>query len=115
MESLQAMNVSERNKWIDAVLNEIFSAILESEKLKELLTFKGARILGEYIKSSRKSLDIDCNLNSIVKEKGSMAENLTKLFAEAVKKYLEGRGDDRFHLTKLTVTPRPKRGVAAFG
>lgn len=58
------MQPGQFDAWKNDALNEVFVAIAASAALREILIFKGARVLNQRLKFERMSLDLDTNLSA---------------------------------------------------
>jgi len=85
------MNSEDFNKWKSDILGEILTALAASEKLKDVLVYKGARILNILLETKRMSLDIDSNLiqDFVIKfsEKEAQKKYLEKALSDAINRY----------------------------
>lgn len=75
------MNPKQHEEWNNAALREVFIAIASSDRLREVLIFKGARVLNQLLGIERVSLDLDSNMTA------DFALEVTDLGAQA--QYLE--------------------------
>ena len=107
------MNSEDFNKWKSDILGDILTALAASEKLKEILVYKGARILNILLDTKRMSLDIDSNLiqDFVIKfpEKEAQKEYLEKVFSAAINRYFNRQNPVRFKLETLKIQKSPPK------
>ena len=107
------MNPETQREWIDEVLNEVFSAVIASEPLREALIFKGARILNLHLGDGRQSLDIDSNMaNELVASIPDIEAQrrfLEEHLPPALRHHFERQNPVRFALAEVKVDRRPPK------
>ena len=106
------MNRASQEKWINFVLNEVFQAVIEWEPLRDVLIFKGARILNLHLGESRQSLDIDSN---VTPEMALCDLDAQELFLReqtplALRRYFERQMPVRYKLAGVKVVRNPPQG-----
>jgi len=108
------MNRESREQWINAVLNEVFLAVIAWEPLRHALVFKGARILNLHLGESRQSLDIDSNLAAEWVASAPDVEAQAGFFEQqlpsALRRHFERQNPVRFRLGRVTVERQPPKG-----
>ena len=108
------MNRESRDQWINAVLNEVFLAVISWEPLRNALIFKGVRILNLHLGDSRQSLDIDSNIapelamtNPYVDAQANFLEQQLPL---ALRRYFERQTPVKYKLVRVKVDRNPPKG-----
>ncbi|HVU08077.1 MAG TPA: nucleotidyl transferase AbiEii/AbiGii toxin family protein [Verrucomicrobiae bacterium] len=108
------MNRESREQWINAILNEVFLAVIAWEPLRNALIFKGARILNLHLGDSRQSLDIDSNiapeLVASTPDLGAQASFLEEQIPPALRRHFERQNPVKFKLGRVNVDRRPPKG-----
>jgi len=111
------------NKWKSDVLDMLFEALAESDRLVDCIVFKGARVLNKRLDSfPRQSLDIDANLLAEFVEENpeftTQREILESEIGASINRYFEKESPVRFQLTNIRIELRPRnkhpRGWNAF-
>lgn len=82
------MNSGQRNLWLNEVLDVVFSALASSDELRELLVFKGARVLNRILGHDRESLDLDSSLKARIRGDIAELKETARRLQESVKKAL---------------------------
>lgn len=100
------------NQWKSEVLEIVFEALANSDKLVDCIVFKGARILSKRLNSfNRQSLDIDANLllNFVSEhpEFSTQKDFLEKEIALAIKNHFENQNPVRFELDRIKIALNP--------
>ena len=107
------MNPFQHNQWKDAILAEILRAISRHESLKNVLVFKGARILSIHLGSGRKSLDIDANLPMEFQREEIDHAQQAKWFqtqlSTALRNHFEDQEPVRYELIEVEIEKRPSQ------
>jgi hypothetical protein len=107
------MNSEDFNKWKSDILGEILTALAASEKLNDVLVYKGARILNILLETKRMSLDIDSNLiqDFVIKfpEKEAQKKYLEKALSDAINRYFNHQNPVRFKLEMLKIQKSPPK------
>lgn len=101
-------------KWKNEVLDIIFEALADSNKLVDCIVFKGARVLNKRLESfGRQSLDIDANLLSeFVQENPDFTAQrrfLEEEISRSITKYFENQTPIRFELTNIKIVLNPPK------
>ncbi len=108
------MNRESREQWINAILNEVFLAVIAWEPLRNALIFKGARILNLHLGDSRQSLDIDSNiapeLVASTPDIGAQANFFEEQIPPALRRHFERHNPVKFKLGRVNVDRRPPKG-----
>lgn len=109
-----AMNPESQKQWINEVLDQIFLAIISSESLRNILIFKGARILNLHLGECRQSLDIDSNVApefvTSAPDYETQAHYLEEQFPHALRHYFERQNPVRFKPGKIKLQRQPVKG-----
>jgi hypothetical protein len=112
------------DRWKSAVLAEVLAAFAQHPPLRDVLIFKGARILNLRLgEESRQSLDIDSNLDvafATDKNLQELKEYLRTESEQAVRRYFDAQDPVRYRVTAVRVESRPPkhphpRGWDGFG
>jgi len=106
------LKAQEAETWKEALLEEIFIALSKSEKLRQVLIFKGARVLNKLLDTdSRRSLDIDSNLtDAFVNETPNREEQrqvIETLLNEALVSHFDSMNVVRYTVEQTSVKFRP--------
>jgi hypothetical protein len=105
------MNPAQAEKWKDQVLDEIFEAFAESAELQHALIFKGARVLGRLLNTTRQSFDLDSNLSQQFTQahpdKEGQRTFLENAMRAALQSHFENQNPVRYELERLSVRRRP--------
>jgi hypothetical protein len=104
------MRPEQFDDWKNAALNELFRAIAASPRLREILIFKGARILNQRLNFERMSLDLDTNLSAefslevsgLEDQAAFLREELTRAFED----HFRNRRIVRYTLESVRLTPK---------
>lgn len=106
------MNRDEQQAWVNETLDLIFEALAQRESVREILIFKGARVLHRRLGAAvRQSYDIDANLTRAFVEDCPQREDQRKRieqeFARAIDGFFASREIVRFKLERVTVYASP--------
>lgn len=108
------MNRESQERWINAILNEVFLAVIAWEPLRDALIFKGARILNLHLGDSRQSLDIDSNiapeLVASTPDLGAQQNFLEEHIPPALRRHFERQNPVKFKLGRVIVSRKPPKG-----
>ena len=108
------MNRESREQWINAILNEVFLAVIAWEPLRNALIFKGARVLNLHLGDSRQSLDIDSNIAPELVASTPDVDAQANFFEEqippALRRHFERQNPVKFKLGRVNVDRRPPKG-----
>ncbi len=108
------MNSEQRNIWKNEVLDTIFEALAASPELRDVLIFKGARVLNRRLANGgRQSLDLDTNLSSgfadQIPGREEQARYLERHFKVTLTRYFERQSPVRYSIQGLRVRLKPPR------
>ncbi len=108
------MNPEEHSRWKSEVLDVVFEAMAASEALRQLLVYKGARVLNRRLETlDRQSLDIDSNLVARAAEDMDREEQMEVLSREigvALRTFFESEIPVRYELEGVRVKAEPRLG-----
>jgi len=106
------MNSSQQEDWKFGVISQILLGLAKNELLKNVLIFKGALILNEYLPTKRKSLDIDSNLADEFLVDHPTRETreafLREQFERAISRHFEAQNPVRYELMSLKFELSPR-------
>ena len=116
------MNPAQQKEWRFEAINHVFLALAKSRELRDNLVFKGALVLNRRLGTSRKSLDIDANLDadyaSLHPDREGQKAFLEEHVGTATARYFESQDPVRYELERLRIDLNPKehhpRGWNAF-
>lgn len=104
------MHPEQFDAWKNAALNEVFLAIAASAPLREILIFKGARVLNQRLNFERMSLDLDTNLSAdFALEMPALKEQSEFLHREiglALESHFQSQYVVRYTVDSIRVTPK---------
>lgn len=109
------MGPEERDRWTNEVLDEVFEALAASKRVREMVVFRGARVLALRLPGmGRQSLDIDCSLlESTVREAASLRDLGTALrgsIEDAIRAHFSTQRIVRFEFESIRVRGNPPKG-----
>jgi len=114
------MDKIKRDQWLDKSLNVLLEVFAKDEAIKNILTFKGARILRYYLgDKSRFSMDIDSSLSfnfvSTHKIKAEQVAFLENAFSSALSKYFLSQDIIKYKLGNLKIKANPPEKEHPYG
>lgn len=114
------MDEKSQNKWLEKSLEILFEAFARDKTLREILIFKGARILKYHLGNlNRFSRDIDSNLSlEFVNTHGLKKEQtdfLEKAFTNALRRYFLSLNTIKYTLKSLKIQTNPKEEQHPYG
>lgn len=122
MEGICTVIMEKENQqlWIRDALDSIFEAFACSSDVKNMLIFKGARILNMHLHNKgRMSLDIDSNVSyRLLRQnttKSSQAEAIATTIQTSLQSYFLHQKRLRYQLSKVTIFPKPPKEDHPFG
>jgi hypothetical protein len=105
------VNPKQHEEWKNAALREVFIAIASSDRLREVLIFKGARVLNQLLGIERVSLDLDSNMTTDfaleVTDLGAQAQYLEAQLRVALEEHFNHQAVVRYTLASAHVVPNP--------
>jgi len=114
------MDKQTRDKWLDSSLYVLFEAFAKDDIIRDLLTFKGARILKYHLKTmNRFSMDIDSSLSfefvSTYKFKTEQTAYLEDALTKAITKYFLTQDTIKYRLENLRIKANPPNDNHPYG
>jgi hypothetical protein len=108
------LNQLQHQQWVNEVLREVLTALMHAKELRDVLIFKGARILNLHLQDDRESMDIDASAApewaAIHPNLEDQAKVLKTRIESAVRRYFEGRSPVRFTLEDVKIARKPQKG-----
>lgn len=106
------MDAQKRRQWLFEAMSFILRALAANESLRNNLVFKGAFILGQYLVTARRSLDLDSNLASDLSPEYSSREKITAFLSEnvtiAIKRHIKAQNPQRYALESIQAGSKQK-------
>lgn len=114
------MDEKSQDKWLDTSLEILFEAFARDKTLREILIFKGARILKYHLGDlNRFSRDIDSNLSfefvNTHRLKKEQTDFLEEAFTNALRRYFLSMNTIKYSIRSLKIEANPKEEQHPYG
>jgi predicted nucleotidyltransferase component of viral defense system len=108
------MNTDQQQAWINAVQDHVLDALGRAEALRDVLVFKGARVLRQRLQRSyRQSYDLDANITSAFlaryPDRDEQRRWLQWAITNALRAYFDAQSVVRYEVDRVSVELNPKR------
>lgn len=108
------MNPDDQQSWRDARLDDLLTAFADDDDVRDLLVFRGARILHQHLGTiTRRSYDLDSALrehpSADLDDRTTFISELEATLTRAIERYCSRQRPVRLSLSSLRIKPNPRQ------